>query len=113
MLQRGNGIFSSANLIQHARRTRHRLENHENHDLLLKDVIVGLEQDRDIVDGELGDLAEKLDFACDQYENLPLKLTGGMEEVCNKLYTELKDKERDLDWVIFRLSRALDERSYC
>lgn len=63
---------------------------------MLKDVIVGLEQDRDIVDSELDDLVEKLDFACDKYEDLPLKLTGGMEEVCNKLYTELKNKCRPM-----------------
>ena len=75
-------------------------------------MIVGLEQDRDTVDSELNDLAEKLDFACDQYEDLPLKLTGEMEEVCNKLYAELKNK-RDFDWVIFRLNHALGERSYC
>lgn len=74
---------------------------------------VGLEQDRDIVDSELGDLAEKLDFTCGQYEDLPLKLTGEMEEVCNKLYAELKNKERYSDWVIFRLNQGLDERSYC
>jgi hypothetical protein len=79
----------------------------------LKDVIVELKQDRDIVDSELDGLAEKLDPACDQHENLPLKLMGGTEEVCNKLYTEVKGKERDLDWVIFHLSHALDERSYC
>ena len=78
----------------------------------MKAVIVWLEQDRDIVYSELDDLAEKLDFSCDQYEGLPLKLTGGMEGVCNKLYAELKNKERDFDWVIFRLNHALDGRSY-
>ena len=70
----------------------------------MKDVIVGLEQDHDIVDSELNDLAEKLGFACDQYKDLPLKLTGEMEEVYNRLYAELKNKERDSDWVIFRLN---------
>jgi hypothetical protein len=42
----------------------------------LRDVIIGLDQGRDIVDSELDDLAEKLDFNCDQYEDLPLKLMG-------------------------------------
>ena len=76
-------------------------------------MIVGLEQDRDIVDSELDDPAEKLGFACGQYEDLTLKLRGEMEEVCNRLYAELKNKERDSDWVIFRLNHALDERSHC
>jgi hypothetical protein len=62
----------------------------------LRDVIVGLEQDRDIVDSEVNDLAEKLGFACDQYEDLPLKLMGGMEVVCNRLYAELKNKKEVL-----------------
>jgi len=76
-------------------------------------VTVGLEQDRGIVDSELDDPAESLGLACDQYEDLPLKLTGEMEEVCNKLYAELKNKERVFDWAIFRLNHTLDERSYC
>ena len=59
------------------------------------------------MDSELDDLAEKLDFACDQCEDLPLKLA-----VCNKLYTESKNKERYFDRVIFRLNHALDERNY-
>ena len=57
-------------------------------------MIVGLEQDRDIVDSELNDLAEKLDFACNQYEDLPLKLMGEMEEVCNRLYAAQEQGKR-------------------
>ena len=76
-------------------------------------MIVGLEQDHDIVNSEFNDLAEKLVLACDQHEDLPLKLTGEMEEVDNKLYAELKNKERDSDWVVLRLDHALDERSHC
>lgn len=60
-------------------------------------MIVGLEQDHDIVNSEFNDLAEKLGFACDQYEDSPLKLMGGMEEVCNRLYAELKNKGGDSD----------------
>ena len=60
-------------------------------------MIVWLKQDRDIVYSGLDDLAEKLGFACGQYEDLPLKLTREMEEVDNKLYAELKNKGRDFD----------------
>ena len=107
MLQRENG-----NLFLCKSRTRHWLENHENRDLLLKDVIVELEQDRDIVHSELDDLAEKLDFACDQYEDLPLKSTRETEQVCNKSTPSSRTRKEIFDWVIFRLNRALDEGSY-